>query len=68
MEKRLTWSEIVAKYPDKWVGLSKIDWKNESNIRSAVVVGASDSDYEFLKRQFAGEDVFTRYTTPNTLY
>lgn len=65
--ERLTWDEIVKKYPDKWVGMSKIDWKDETNVRSAVVIGVSDDDYEFLKRQFAGDDVFTRYTTPDNL-
>ena len=66
--QRMTWDEIVKKYPDKWVGLSQIDWENEANIRSAVVIGASDNSRDFLKRQFAGEDVFTRYTKPNNLY
>ena len=65
--QRMTWDEIVKHYPDKWVGMSQIDWENEANIRSAVVIGASDSNRDFLKRQFAGEDVFTRYTLPNNL-
>ena len=67
-EKRLTWEEIVEKYPDKWVGLSKIEWRNPANVRSAVVLGASDTDHDFLKRQIAGEDVHTTYTTPYNLY
>ena len=67
-DERLTWDEIVAKYPDKWVEMTAIDWKNRSNVRSAVVIGVSDDNDEFLKHQFAGEDVFTRYTTPWTLY
>ncbi|MBR2216441.1 MAG: hypothetical protein IJ849_11910 [Selenomonadaceae bacterium] len=66
--ERLTWNEIAAKYPDKWVGLSQIDWEDDSNIRSAVVIGTSNSDHAFLPRQIAGEDVFTRYTCPWNLY
>ncbi|MBR2214582.1 MAG: hypothetical protein IJ849_02350 [Selenomonadaceae bacterium] len=66
--ERLTWDEIKAKYPDKWVGLSKIDWKDDANVSSAVVIGASDSDDEFLRLQIAGEDVHTTYTTPYNLY
>ena len=66
--RRMTWDEIVKKYPGKWVGLSQIDWENEANVRSAVVIGVSDNSRDFLKRQFAGEDVFTRYTLPNNLY
>ena len=66
--ERLTCDEIVKKYPDKWVGMSKIDWKNSANVRSAVVVGASDDGEEFMFRACDGEDIFTRYTTPNNLY
>ena len=67
-EKRMTWDEIVEKYPDKWVGMSDIDWEDGANVRSAVVIGASDKSDDFLRRQFAGEDVFTRYTLPDNLY
>ncbi|MBR2214584.1 MAG: hypothetical protein IJ849_02360 [Selenomonadaceae bacterium] len=67
--ERLTWDEIVKKYPDKWVGLSKVDWRDGVNVRSAVVLGANaDTGYEFLKRQVAGDDVYTTYTTPYNLY
>lgn len=65
--ERLTWDEIVKRYPDKWVGMSKIDWEDEANVRSAVVLGASDDGDEFLERQFSGDDVYTRYTTPDNL-
>lgn len=65
--ERLSWDEIVQRYPDKWVGLSKVDWEDDANVRSAVVIGAKDDEYDFLKRQFAGEDVYTVYTTPNNL-
>ena len=67
-ENRLTWDEIAKKYPDKWVGLSKVEWEDDSNVRSAVVIGASNDEDEFLRRQFNGEDVFTSYTTPDNLY
>ncbi|MBR2215818.1 MAG: hypothetical protein IJ849_08695 [Selenomonadaceae bacterium] len=67
-EKRLTWDEIVKKYPDKWVGMSKIDWEDAANVRSAVVIGASDDNDDFLRRQFAREDVVTLYTLPDNLY
>ena len=65
--ERLTWDEIVEKYPDKWVGLSNVDWENVSNVRSAVVLGASEDGEEFLGRQIAGEDVYTTFTTPDNL-
>ena len=59
MEKRMTWEEIEKTYPDKWVGLSKIDWEDESNVRSAIVEYVGDSGGEALKKQLAGEDMFT---------
>ena len=67
MDKRMTWEEIVNTYPDKWVGLSQVEWKNEGNVKSAVVEYAGDSDDEPLGRQIAGEDMLTIYTTPNNL-
>lgn len=30
MEKRMTWEEIKETYPDKWVGLSQVDWKDSA--------------------------------------
>ena len=67
MEKRMTWEEIKAAYPDKWVGLSKIEWKDEANVRSAVVEYVGNSGGDALRRQIAGEDIETVYTTPDNL-
>jgi hypothetical protein len=68
MEKRMTWEEIKEKYPDQWVGLSHVERKDDgANVRSAVVAYAGKSSYEPLKRQIAGEDIYTIYTSPNNL-
>ena len=67
MDKRLTWEEIEAQYPDQWVGLSNVEWEDGANVRSAVVLGGSQTGDEFLEKQLKGEDVFTIYTTPNNL-
>ena len=32
INEKLTWNEIVEKYPDKWVALKDIEWKDESNV------------------------------------
>ena len=37
MAERLTWEQIQEKYPDQWVGLIDINWRNDANIESAVV-------------------------------
>ena len=67
MNKRMTWEEIKETYPDKWVGLSKVDWEDGANVRSAIVEYVGDDDHESLKRQIAGEDIYTTYTTPDNL-
>ena len=67
MDKRMTWEEIEQNYPDKWVGLSHVEWEDEANVKSAVVEYVGDSGTEPLKRQIAGEDIETVYTTPNNL-
>ena len=33
---RMSWDEIVEAYPDCWVGLIDVDWKNEANVRSCA--------------------------------
>ena len=65
--ERLTWDEIVEKYPDKWVGLSNVDWKNQANIRSGIVKYAGSSCEEPMRRRLAGEDIHAVYTTPDNL-
>jgi len=67
MGKRMTWEEIENTYPDKWVGLSQVEWEDEANVKSAVVVYVGDSGTEPLKKQVAGEDMYTIYTTPDNL-
>ena len=42
--KRMTWDEIVAKYPDQWVGLIEEEGAGP-NVTSAIVVCADkDAD------------------------
>ncbi len=67
MNERLTWEEIVKQYPDKWVGLSHVEWEDGANVRSGIVEYVGDSGGEALSRQIAGEDIETVYTTPNNL-
>lgn len=67
MDKRMTWDEIEKQYPDQWVGLSNVEWEDGANVRSAIVEYAGKSSTEPLRRQIAGEDIETIYTTPNNL-
>ncbi len=70
MEKqRMTWDEIAEKYPDRWVGLTDIDWEDSANIRSAVVKYADKTADELLEMQILGtEGIQSAYTTPDNLY
>lgn len=66
MGKRLTWEEIVKKYPDQWVGLTDVDWENESNVRTAIVKYSDKTPDELYDLQLQSGEVYTTYTTPNT--
>ena len=65
--ERLTWEEIVKKYPHKWVGISDAK-RDNANIRSGVVKYVDNSDTEILRRQIKFGDVTAEYTTPEELW
>lgn len=67
MGERLLWKEIQKKYPDQWVGLAEISWKDEANIESAVVKYADKTKDELLMMQINGE-IFSCYTTPDHVF
>lgn len=67
MEKkvRLTWKEIQETYPDQWVGLAEIEWLNDSNIKSAVVLYNDKSKKELALMQAESDgNIVGVYTTP----
>ena len=65
--KRMTWDEIVAKYPDRWVGLTDVErGDGGSSIISAVVKYPEKSHAELFEKQIRGE-LYTVYTTPENL-
>lgn len=70
MRERLTWEEIMEKYPDQWLGMEDVEWENESNIASAIVVDSISSMSELTEKQISSGGKFVaRYTTPdNSLY
>ncbi|MDE7313717.1 MAG: hypothetical protein K2N87_19180 [Eubacterium sp.] len=67
MSERLTWKQIQEKYPDQWVGLVDIRWRNDSNIDSAVVRYTDKSKEELLMMQINNE-IFSCYTTPDNVF
>ena len=64
--KRMTWDEIVAKYPDQWVGLIDVEG-DKPNVRSAVVKYTDKTRSELLDLQLHGEISYSTYTTPENL-
>ena len=65
--QRMTWEEIVEKYPDTWVGLTDIDWKDGANVRSAVVKYTNKTRSELLEMLIHREIEYSTYTTPENL-
>lgn len=67
VDYRLTWEEIQKKYPDQWVGLTDIEWIDDSNINSAIVKYADKTKDELLIMQVK-EEIFSCYTTPDNVF
>ena len=65
MEKRMTWKEIQETYPDKWVGLTDIEWDG-GEVGTAIVKYTDKTSDELYDMQIKGQIADTVYTTPNT--
>ena len=67
---RMTWEEIIEKYPDTWVGLVEIEWKDQANVKTAIVKYTDKTKSELLEMQFTGKepDMYSRYTTPDHVF
>ena len=63
---RMTWSEIVKKYPDQWVGLVDVEWDG-ADVITAIVKYTDKTRDELIKMQASGTGVHSIYTTPNNL-
>ncbi len=65
MEKRMTWKEIQKTYPDKWVGLTDVEWDG-GEVGTAIVKYTDKTSDELYDMQIKGQGVHTIYTTPET--
>ena len=66
VEKRMTWDEMVAEYPDLWIGV--VDAKMDgADILSGIVkyVGKDIGDLTFM--QIHDDNLISVYTTPDNL-
>ena len=69
--EKLTWQEIVERYPNQWVGMCDIEWMEDDptcgEIRSAVVKYSDLSADELTWKQLIEkEGIFSRYTSIDT--
>ena len=65
INKKCTWNDIVKQYPNTWVGLTNIIWKDESNVDNATLVAISDNADELLCMQADKKISLVEYTTPD---
>lgn len=66
MTERLTWEQIQKKYPDQWVGLTDVQYKNNDgvSVESAVVKYADKTKSQLTKLVLEGE-IISRHTNPD---
>ena len=66
LERRMTWAEMVATYPDQWIGVVDAEMDG-ADIRSGVVryVGRDIGDLTLM--QIHDDNLISAYTTPDNL-
>ena len=55
MSERLTWEEVQEKYPDQWVAMKDVKFKNNDNINvetAIVVANMTDDEYVDKRLEF----------------
>ena len=70
MAERLTREQMAKKYPNQWLGIKNVKYKNDDGItlESADVVDIGKTKEELLAMQIAGTDgIIGWYTTENNL-
>ena len=67
---RLTRQEMAEKYPNQWIGISNVEYKdmNSKEIISAEVVYTDKTASELGLMALNGENVQPLYTTPDNVY
>ena len=66
LERRMTWAEMVATYPDQWIGVVDAEMDG-ADIRSGIVryVGRDIGDLTLM--QIHDDNLISAYTTPDNL-
>lgn len=63
--ERLTFEEIMEKYPDQWVGLDEVEEKDGNPIASAIVKEVGDKADILHRQVFDHAFRMAIYTTPD---
>lgn len=65
MPERLTWKQMQEKYPDQWLGLVDVKYKNDDGItvESAIVKYTNKKKGELTELVLDGE-IIARHTNP----
>lgn len=64
--ERLTWEQMQEKYPDQWLGLIDVEYKNNdgATVKSGVVKYVNKKKGELTERVLDGE-IIARHTNPD---
>lgn len=66
MEERLTWEQIQKKYPNQWVGLTDVQYRNDDGVSvESAVVKYTDKTKSELTRLVLDGEVISRHTNPD---
>ena len=71
MNERMTWDEIVEKYPEQWLGLTDAEWADDEHaeILSAIVSYTDKSADELLIMMHdSGQKIIARSTPRHSMY
>ena len=65
MAERLTWKQIQEKYPDQWVGLVDVRYRDNDGISvESAVVKYTDKTKSELTRMVLKGEIVSRHTNP----
>lgn len=65
MAERLTWEQIQEKYPDQWVGLVDVQYRDDDGISvESTVVKYADKTKSELTRMVLKGEIVSRHTNP----
>lgn len=67
MEERLTWEEIQAKYPNQWVGLAEVIYRNNDGISvESAIVRYHDIPDDIIMDKMVNGEIDAIFTSPDT--